>query len=180
MRAIAAAYGPRGRSVIFHSPPAPPEFVFDGVGIARHFQTTSSVERQACKILYEALFDFDRDYGDGSSSLALIIYEIMVKSHALLEAGLSAVQLTEGLCNAESLVESMLQDNNEPFDDERHSIPICLTAASDDLEVAKKIDSFSRSLGRDGHISVKEGYGTETRGTIYPGMTYLRGLYLQN
>ncbi len=173
---IASAFGPMGRSAIFHSPPASPEVVVDGLSIAREFQPTKSVERLGSRLIYESMYDFDRDYGDGNSSLALIIHDIMVKSNTLLDAGFSPVQLVEGLCDAEKLVENKLEIESQPFDDDRHSIPICQTAAGDHVDVARKVDSLVKNLGSDGYIAVKEGYGFETRETIYPGMTLPAGL----
>jgi len=176
VRAIAAAYGPSGRNAIFHRPPSPPEIIADGLAIARSSQPTGPVKRQAGKLLYETLYDFDRDYGDGSSSLALLIHAIMVRSHRLLDAGLSSSHLLNGLFDAEKRIRSMIMRRSQVFDDERHSIHVCRTAASNDFEVAETIDSFSKILGPDGHINVKEGYGLTTHGTIYPGMVLPAGL----
>ncbi len=174
--AIAAAYGPSGRKPVFHRPPAPPEIVFDGLAIASRFQPAKSLESQAGKILYEALYDFDRDYGDGSSGLALMIYEIMVKSQTLLEAGFAPDRIAENLLCAEKLAETMLASSSQPFDDALHSYPVCLTASCNDAEAAEKIDSLAKKLGNDGHISLKEGYELETRETIFPGMSLPAGL----
>lgn len=176
VNAIASAFGPMGRSAIFHCPPASPEIVVDGLSIAREFQHTKSVERQGSRILYESMYDFDRDYGDGNSSLALIIHDIMVQSNMLLEAEFSPVQLVDSLFDSAKLIENRLEELSQPFDDDRHSIPICQTAAGDYIEVARKVDSLVRNLGPDGYVDVKEGYGLETSEMIYPGMTLPAGL----
>ncbi len=175
VRAIAAAYGPSGRGTVYHGPPAAPEILFDGLSIARELHPNDPVGRQGSKILYETMYDFNRDLGDGCSGLALITHGVLARSLPLVQAGYEPGLLAEALLELAGPIRSGLMTVSEPFEEERHAFALCRSAAGGSRKVAEEIVSLMGRLGPEGQVIVKEGHGIETHHTVYPGMSLAAG-----
>ena len=170
-RAIRSSYGPQGRGVMLHRPPAVPEILFDGASIAREVLASGPVERQASYLLKEFLFDMDRDFGDGTSTLAIISDAILRIASPIIQAGGNAAILSDALINNAAQMAENLKAVAKNFDSECHIGPTVRSALKGELSLAQYVIDLDRRLGHEGQILVREATGRHISVKYLPGMT---------
>ncbi len=171
VRAIRSSYGPLGRCTLFHRPPAAPEVLFDGLSITRKFIDTGSATRTGTTILGEALYNLDRQQGDGASTLALVIDEILRRAIKAVAAGHDPGELANALVRSAELAVSVVTDNIRAFSTREHTRGLALTAMMGERILTDILTQVADSLGDIMQIVVREGSGIETTTRILPGMS---------
>ncbi|MDA7948542.1 MAG: hypothetical protein MPJ78_13835 [Hyphomicrobiaceae bacterium] len=174
-RAIRAAFGPNGTGTIFHRPPAAPEVLFDGFSIAREVIATDPTARLASTTLKEVLFDLDREFGDGTSALALIADEIIRGARIAIEGGYDPGSLADALLRCAAMAAAENASNSVTYCQSSHARGIAETAAMGEHQLVEIVVQLSDELGPDARIMVKEGSGREITTRILPGMSLSAG-----
>jgi chaperonin GroEL len=170
-KAIAPSFGPKGRTVLLHRPPAAPVLLTQGYDIARELAASChGVEAHGARILKETLFEIDRDFGDGSSATALMMASIIAGAVPLAHAGHHMGEVAEALLEAASDLEGRIDSYRIDSALDEIAPGVAQTAARDD-GLARHIATLFLELGKDAVIQVREGEGREIETDIRPGTT---------
>ncbi|QEX16603.1 60 kDa chaperonin [Hypericibacter terrae] len=170
-RAIAPSLGPKGRTVLLHRPPAPPVLLTHGYDIAREVAASChGPEAHGARILKETLFEVDRDFGDGTSAVALMMASIVSAAVPLAHARLPMGEVADALLELAPELRGKIQSYrvDARFDD--IALAVARTAARDE-EIAHRIGALFLELGGDTVIQVQEGEGRDIESDIRPGTT---------
>jgi chaperonin GroEL len=170
-KAIAPSLGPKGRTVLLHRPPAAPTLLTHGYDIAREVAASChGPEAHGARILKETLFDADRDLGDGTSALALMMSSIVRGAVPLAHAGHDMAQVAGALLELAPELQKRIQSYRVDAAADEVALAVATTAARD-ADIAGRIGSLFLELGSDAVIQVQEGEGREIEADIRPGTT---------
>jgi chaperonin GroEL len=170
-KVIAPSFGPKGRAVLLHRPPAPPVLLTHGYDIARELAASChDADAHGARLLKETLSEVDRDFGDGTSAVALMMGSIVKDAVPLAYAGHDMPGIADALLElAPGLQQQILSSRIEArFDAIAQAV--ARTAGRDD-ELANRIATLFVNLGSDAVIQVQEGEGREVETDIRPGTT---------
>ncbi len=155
-RAIRLSYGPSGCGVMMHRPPAPPELLRDGYSIARETTASHKICAQSSVLLKEALFDMNRDLGDGCSSLALIAEAVLGEANVICGHKISSGKLAEQISDAADCALAELDKIAVPYDPHLHRLALAKGASKNQNELAAQIAEVDTELKGKGRIVVKD------------------------
>jgi chaperonin GroEL len=160
-RAVAATYGPRGRTVMLDRPGGLLS-TKDGATVAWEIDPEDQVCRLGTRVVQDACARVDRACGDGTTTTAILIRAIMEESARWVAAGAHPVLLAEDLrVLADDLVSRDLFNvvSPEPLRDENQMREVALAACDGDVSLADGVvDALSR-VGSEGMVVVEEGKG---------------------
>ncbi|MGH6882466.1 TCP-1/cpn60 chaperonin family protein [Hypericibacter sp.] len=170
-RAIAPSLGPKGRTVLLHRPPAPPVLLTHGYDIAREVAASChGPEAHGARILKETLFEVDRDFGDGTSAVALMMASIVSAAVPLAQAGLDMGDVADALLELAPDLQNKIQSYRIDARLDEIALAVARTAARDE-EIANRIGALFLELGGETVIQVQEGEGRDIESDIRPGTT---------
>lgn len=170
-KAIAPSLGPKGRTVLLHRPPAAPTLLTHGYDIAREVAASCrGPEVHGARILKETLFEVDRDLGDGTSAVALMMASIVSGAVAMAHAGLDMPELADALLGLAPDLKTQIQSYRVDASLDEIALAVARTAAGD-ADIAERIGSLFLELGDDAVIQVQEGEGREIETDTRPGTT---------
>lgn len=160
-RAVAATYGPRGRTVMLDRPGGVLS-TKDGVTVAWEVEPANSLRRLGTRVVQEACAKVNALCGDGTTTTAILVHAILRESVKWIAAGAHPVQLAQDLQRvADNLEGADLFDVccPEPVEDEVLMREVALTASNGDTEVADAIVDALGRVGSEGMIVVEAGKG---------------------
>lgn len=160
-RAVAATYGPRGRTVMLDRPGGILS-TKDGVSVAWEIEPEDPVRRLGTRIVQEACSQVNDRCGDGTTTTAILVHAILRESLKWVAGGVHPVLLARDLQRvAADLVEADLFDVccPEPVEDEVLMREVALAASNGDDEAATAIVQAFGLVGSEGMIVVEEGKG---------------------
>jgi len=169
VRAIETAFGPHGRGLLFHRPPAPPEMIIDGYSIARETCGDRGIEALGAQTIKETLFDIDRDIGDGTSMTAIMIGALLKAGIPVMQSGADPGRLADEILRTSRSVVAGLAAWASGRGTDVWLGPAARGAAGDE-RVAEAVADCGRRVGAEGVIRVEEGYGTTIDCSVASGM----------
>jgi chaperonin GroEL len=169
VRAIETAFGPYGRAVMFHRPPAPPEMIHDGYTIAREMCWNRGIEALGAQTVKETLFDIDRDIGDGTSMAAIMIGVLLKTGIPVTQSGADPGRLAEEILRIGRGVTADLMKWADGRGTEAWLTAAARTAAQDE-NVAEVVAGCGKQVGAEGVIRVEEGHRTDIDCSVTSGM----------
>ena len=176
-RAVAATYGPRGRTVVLDRPGGILS-TKDGVSVAWEVEPAHPLRRLGTRVVQEACAKVNALCGDGTTTTAILVHAILRESHKWVAAGAHPVLLAQDLQRvADQLVGSDLFDVccPEPVDDEGLMREVALTASNGDGEIASALVEAMGRVGSEGMIVVEAGKGRGIELDHKTGMEIERG-----
>jgi len=170
-RAIAPSLGPKGRTVLLHRPPAAPTLLTHGYDIAREVAAScQGPAAHGARILKETLFEVDRDLGDGTAAVALMMSSIVSGAVTMAHAGLDMPEVADALLELAPDLKQKIQSYRVDTALNQVALEVAVTAARD-ADIAARIGSLFLELGEDAIIQVQEGEGREIDIDTRPGTT---------
>ena len=160
-RAVAATYGPRGRTVMLDRPGGVLS-TKDGVSVAWEIEPEDPIRRLGTRIVQEACSNVNKSCGDGTTTTAILVHAILRESLKWIAAGAHPVLLAQDLQRvADNLVGANLFDVCCPEDVEDETLmkEVALAASNGDDEAASAIVEAFGLVGSEGMIIVEEGRG---------------------
>jgi chaperonin GroEL len=176
-RAVAATYGPRGRTVMLDRPGGILS-TKDGVSVAWEIEPADPVRRLGTRVVQEACGSVNRACGDGTTTTAILVHAILRESLKWIAAGAHPVLLARDLQRvADDLVEADMFDVCCPVavEDEGLMREVALAASNGDEEAASAIVEAFGLVGSEGMIVVEEGKGRGIELVHKTGMEIDRG-----
>lgn len=160
-RAVAATYGPRGRTVMLDRAGGLLS-TKDGATVAWEVEPEDPLRRLGTRALQEACATVNDACGDGTTTTAILVHAILRESFKWVAAGADPALLAADLRRVAEDVEACdLWDVvcPEPVEDERLLHEVALNASNQDEEVARAIVDALGRVGSEGMVVVEEGTG---------------------
>lgn len=176
-RAVAATYGPRGRTVMLDRPGGILS-TKDGVSVAWEVEPKDPVRRLGTRVVQEACDRVNKACGDGTTTTAILVHAIVRESVKWIAAGAHPVLLARDLQRAaDNMVGADLFDVccPVPVEDEDLLREVALAASNRDGEIASAIVEALGLVGAEGMIVVEEGKGRGIELVHKTGMEIERG-----
>jgi chaperonin GroEL len=176
-RAVAATYGPRGRTVMLDRPGGILS-TKDGVSVAWEIEPADPVRRLGTRVVQEACSSVNRACGDGTTTTAILVHAILRESLKWIAAGAHPVLLARDFQRvADDLVGADVFDVCCPVavEDEGLMREVALAASNGDEEAASAIVEAFGLVGSEGMIVVEEGKGRGIELVHKTGMEIDRG-----
>jgi chaperonin GroEL len=164
-RAIGASLGPLGRGLMYGGGSGGPRHASGGLAIARQIAQENGAWSVAPRILRDALWEAQRDLGDGTARTACIAVAAHAVAAARVAQGVSPVLLGNAIRRISEKLPGML-------DAQRCPAPGALAiarAACGDEEVAEAVARISASLSETGAVDVSEGWRPGVRFEQFEG-----------
>ena|GEM_PF-2008525 len=161
VRAVAATYGPCGRTVMLDRPGGLLS-TKDGATVAWEIEPADPARRLGTRVVQEACAEVDRACGDGTTTTAILVHAILEESFRWVAAGAHPVLLANDLrVLAENMVRCDLFDVAcpEPVEDEAQMREIALAACDADAELADAVVDALGRAGSEGMVIIEQGRG---------------------
>ena len=168
--AAGATLGPAARSVMVDRSHTAPALLTEGSAIATEAAGSSGIQSLGARLLKEALFDMERDLGDGTASLAVMTAALLRGGIRAEAAGIHPQQMGDAfLAESARLVRAL----------ERHRI-VCeagmhrdiAVSASGDGDLAATIAQLFAETGTDGVIDIRPSDGRDDVVLRFDGFSF--------
>jgi chaperonin GroEL len=159
VEAIGASLGPCGRATLYDIGQGRIGRATNGSAIAREFSGSGGPRSIAPRLLRETLFDAERDLGDGTARLAVILGGCFVEGTRMAAAGVPTGALADALLGLIPQISSRLAAEAASS----YCTLAMVQAAGGDHNIAEALANLYGRTGADGMIEVVAG--------IAPGMS---------
>ncbi|MGE0004224.1 MAG: TCP-1/cpn60 chaperonin family protein [Parvibaculaceae bacterium] len=165
MCAVGLSLGPDARTILYERGPGDVVEAASGFAIAREMPAPAGPRGTAPRLLKEALFAADRDFGDGTARLALIAGECFSAGAREVLGAAALRSLCEGMHAVSEEMADWLLDMREP---EADMLKVARSCGLDG-PLAERLADLVRDVGSDGIIDVKENVGRDVEVTRADG-----------
>jgi len=173
VRAIAATLGPFGRNVMVDDN-GTPHVTKDGVTVAKSLSLPDRFEDMGAKAVVAASSATGDEFGDGTTTSAVIAGSVVRSLVAAIESGCSIRELAEGARHAADAIAEDVSSKAVEADFDILRKVAAVSANGDDEAASVVIEACSK-VGNDGTVTIEEGKSSETVVDYTEGMEFKRG-----
>ncbi len=174
VKTVGVTYGPGGRTVMIDRF-AGLLATKDGVTVAQEIVLQDHEENIGAQILKEACTRVNREVGDGTTSTAILAGSILQEGHKMIAAGLHPGTMIAGIQAAANLAVRTVREHSLPVNSKEDLYRIAFISCNGDEEIAKHLSEACMAVGKDGTITIADGFNTETFLEFKEGMEISSG-----
>lgn len=169
--------GPKGRNVITKKAElAEVKSTNDGIYILRHFEYEDPVKNAAALLVRDGSEKTNTRAGDGTTTTAILIYEIYKEAMRLIGLGTRPVDMKQEL--ETGLLKALAELNELKVDLSDENIEnVATIAANNDPEIGKAIAGIMKEAGRNAQMIVEKSESTAIETKIIKGIYWDHGYY---
>lgn len=173
--AVKTTMGAEGKTVIIENKMGfKPHITKDGVTVAESIHLEDAYEEMGAKLIKEAARRTVDLVGDGTTTATVITQELINKGIEKLDAGVSHVELREGMAVALEDVKVALKALKKDVKEKEVKQIATISANNDDV-IGGIIADVYKKIGVDGTVDVQEGIAKDTTVNYIEGMSLDRG-----
>lgn len=172
--AVKTTLGPRGRNVVIAQKDDVPVVTHDGVTVAKSVHVKDEAARPGAELIKAAANKMNNDVGDGTTTVTVLTYHLMKEAKALIDKGVSPMQLSGEIETALDGVITYLKDLSRPADDVETLAKIASLSAADE-KLGRLIAETVHRVGKAGTISVEFSSKLETEVEVGEGFHVTSG-----
>ena len=161
VKAVAATYGPGGRTVLLDRF-AGLLATKDGVTVAREVELEAHDENCGAHIVREACVKVNDEVGDGTTTAAILTGALLREGHKLITAGVEPGQLVFRMRNAAAAAKATIRQMVIPVESQEHLEQVALIACNGDEDVARNLAEACMAVGKDGTVLIEDSPSVET------------------
>lgn len=173
-KTVGVTYGPGGRTVMMQRF-AGLLATKDGVTVAQEIHLQDREENLGAQIIKEACVRVNKEVGDGTTSTAILAEGIMQEGHKMIVAGVHPGDLIAGIQEASREAIKAVRRHSLPVESKEDLYRIAFISCNGDEEIAGHLAEASMAVGRDGTITITDGFNTETCLEFKEGMEISSG-----
>ena len=160
-RAVSVTYGPHGRIALLDrfAGLLPTK---DGVTVAREIQLNRKPQDLGADILKNTCIAVNDNCGDGTTTAAIVAAALLQEGHKLIVAGADPRVVCNELQTTSSTAIEALRELSVRADSQEDLNHVARIASNGDEEVARCLAEGVMAVGKDGTLSIEDGYGVET------------------
>ena len=158
VEAVSVTLGPKGRNVVLEKFAGSPQIINDGVSIAREIELEDNIENTGVSLIRQAAAKTNDVAGDGTTTATVLAYAIIKQGMRNVAAGANPIVLKRGIEKATQFVVRKIVDYARPIENLSDITKVATISAGNDDEVGQLIASAIDKVGREGLISLEEGF----------------------
>lgn len=178
--AIKSTLGPSGTNVGVRTPIYTPMIVNDGVTVAENLKglySDDSLKNYIIDIIVEACKNTEKMAGDGTTTTATLLESIILEGYRIIEAGMSTVEVVNGIRLATEDILKELVDKSTLIDKDNKLLQkIATISSNNDSNIGEIIFRAFSKIGANGQIEIKDSETLETTVEVIDGMKYDSGM----
>jgi len=161
--AVKVTLGAGGRTVIISDGVFPTRTTKDGVTVANSIELKDEIENAGAKMIKEISTKTANEVGDGTSTVALLMQELVLKGLNLVEAGTNPMKLKFGMEMATKSILLSLSNMAIPVGDDVNVLKqIAAVSANNDSEIGDIVGEVFSKLGPYGIVAIEDSKGPDT------------------
>jgi len=159
-RAVSITYGPHGRTALLDrfAGLLPTK---DGVTVAREVQLEGP-QALGADILKNACITLNDKCGDGTTTAAIVTATILRAGQKLVVAGAEPRDIIKELEAARDSAIEAIRELSVSAENQQDLEHVARISSNGDEEIARCLAEGAMAVGRDGTISIEDGYGIDT------------------
>jgi chaperonin GroEL len=178
--AVRVTMGPKGRNVIISKSYGGLTVTHDGVTVAKAVDLPEEDDNElgykvGAELIKQAASKMNDVAGDGTTTVTVLTYNILVEANRLIAAGHNPMELRRGVEQAGAEVLAKLADIAEDIGNNKARVAEVATISAGDPEIGKLIADVISKIGKDGIVTVEEGQGLHLESEVVEGFTMDRG-----
>ena len=176
VNAISKTLGPKGSCVAIQNSYGNPDITRDGVTVSRSISFKDPAMNMGAQLVKSAATKTEEQVGDGTSSLSVLIKEMVTRGQRYLKTGANLNELKDGMEKAASWVKEFIKENSIQVDGDLEKIrKVATISANNDPEVGNLIIECMEKVGTSGVITADISSGLDTTVDIVSGFKINRG-----
>lgn len=180
---VSSTLGPKGRNVIIEQKSKPPLMTNDGFYIAREIILEDETENTGAQAIINVAKQQNSMVGDGTTTSIVLAWDIINRVFKELQeaqhdvdGGGEAMERRKKILESCDNVVKELKKIAKPIKTKEDIEKVAFTSL-EDPKMAGIVSEMAYKMGKDGCITVEQGYGYETKTEIISGMKFL-GKYI--
>jgi chaperonin GroEL len=174
-KSVASTLGPKGRNVVLGKKIGTPFIINDGVTIAKEIYLNDHLENTGIFLIRQAALQTNKVAGDGTTTSTVLAYAIIEEGIRNVAAGANPIILKRGIEKATELLIKKITINSRCVTHVEDLKNVALIASGNDRDVHLLIGDAYDKVGRDGLLSVEEGWAVVSDLDIAEGLTFETG-----
>lgn len=171
--AVKVTLGAGGRVVFIDKDGAPAYATKDGVTVAGSITLKDPAQSAGAKFIREISQKTALDVGDGTTTVCVLLQEMVGNGLRYVEANVNPVLLKKGMEYAlGKVVEYIDSVKMDVGNDTSMLRTIATISANNDPEIGKLVGDTFEKIGQYGIIAIEEGYGEETKIEVVSGIKF--------
>ncbi|EFO65024.1 Chaperonin 60 [Giardia lamblia P15] len=156
---VATTLGPRGRAVILAdgSVSGTTKVTKDGVSVARAINL-SGIEGVGADLIKDTSLRTNTMAGDGTTTSLVLSGKLVHEMNKYVLSGLGTIQLLQALNSAGADCLQSLRKQSKTIENNKRLHNVATIAANNDPKIGKIITDAFEAVGREGTITVEDGY----------------------
>jgi chaperonin GroEL len=165
--------GAGGRVVFIDKKATPSYATFDGVTVAGSIELEDPAENAGAKFIREISQKTALDVGDGTTTVCVLLQELVNNGLRYVEANVNPVELKKGMDYAlGKVIEYVDSVKKDVGNDTSMLKTIATISANNDREIGNMVGDTFEKIGQYGIIAIEEGYGEETKIEVVSGIKF--------
>ena len=166
--------GPKGRNVVLDKNFGAPQFVNDGVTIAKEIELEDPFENMGAQLVKEVATKTNDIAGDGTTTATVLAQAIIQEGLKNVAAGANPMIIRNGIKKAVDAAVDSLKEISKPIEG-KSSIAQVATISAASEGIGNLIADAMEKVGKDGVITVEESKTMQTYLDEVEGMQFDRG-----
>ena len=173
--AVKVTLGPKGRNVVLDKSFGAPTVTKDGVSVAKEITLKDKFENMGAQMVKEVASKTSDVAGDGTTTATVLAQAILNEGLKAVAAGMNPMDLKRGIDKGVAAVVEELGKMSQPCADSKAIAQVGSISANSDTSVGEIIAKAMDKVGKEGVITVEDGYGLENELNVVEGMQFDRG-----
>lgn len=176
VKAISKTLGPKGSCVAIQNSWGVPDITRDGATVAKNIVFKDPIKNMGAQLVKSAAQKTEELVGDGTSSVSILIRELVTKGQRYLNVGANLNEIKDGMEKASEWVKNYIKENSIPVEGDLEKIRrVATISANNDPEVGNLIVECMEKVGTDGVIVADVTSGLDTTIDVVEGFKIERG-----
>lgn len=172
---VGTTLGPKGRNVLLRDKFGTFKITHDGVTVARSIKTADLGEIGIGADLLKVASEKMDVIGDGTTSVTVLAYHLMVEANKLIGAGENPMQIKKELDSAVDDLIAQVEKRSKKIGKQFEEVLQVATISAADPELGKVIAELMVKVGYEGVITVETTQGLEIETSVSEGYTFDKG-----
>ncbi|MBU0546468.1 chaperonin GroEL [Patescibacteria group bacterium] len=172
--AVKVTLGPKGRNVVLDKGYGAPIITKDGVTVAKEIEVEDKFQNAGVELVKEVASKTGDLVGDGTTTATVLAQAMIKEGMKLVAAGISPVDLKNGIDNKVKAVVQALKDNSKTISTKTEIAQVASISAND-AEIGNIIAEAMEKVGKDGVITVEESQSFGMEIETVQGMRFDKG-----
>src|ERR1700694_2544662 len=173
--AVKVTLGPKGRNAVLDKSYGAPTVTKDGVSVAKEIELKDKFENMGAQMVKEVASNTSDEAGDGTTTATVLAQAIIREGLKSVAAGANPMDLKRGIDLAVASATEELKKLSKPCKDPKAIAQVGTISANSDESIGKTIADAMAKVGKEGVITVEEGWGLENELEVVEGMQFDRG-----